>query len=113
MHWWDVCVCVRVYVCVRVRSCKYAQGRAPVRRRLAAGSYASLRRLEAAEAAWAAAGYEARLHLRPGALHACVCVCVRVCVCLCLSVAAAATRPASTSAPVRGGPVYSRRCARA
>ena len=77
-----------------------------MRRRLAAGSYASLRRLEAAEAAWAAAGYEARLHLRPGARHACVCVCPCVCVCVCVCVCIClcpppATKPASTSASVR------------
>ena len=41
------------------------QGR-EVRRRLAAGSQPALRQIEAEEAAWAAAGYEAHLHLRPG-----------------------------------------------
>ena len=41
------------------------QGR-EVRRRLAAGSHPALRQIEAEEAAWAAAGYEAHLHLRPG-----------------------------------------------
>ena len=41
------------------------QGR-EVRRRLAEGSQPALRQIEAEEAAWAAAGYEAHLHLRPG-----------------------------------------------